>query len=489
MRVLLIMPVNCDVIHSVSLPLGILSIATYLKEAGVEVEICDMAIKRVSLSKVLKRYQPDIVGLSFASTKSIDAMINVSRKLRKYNIPIVWGGPFCDLAATEHHFGTGLVDIISYREGEETWLELVRTLENGGNLESVKGIAFLKDGKIVKTEARPFMSSEKLPRIDYSFVEVRRYFQPLYGCKKLLYIYCSKGCPGQCTFCYNHMSHCHKRRRRPLSVFFEELEELVTVYGLDGFYLGDEIAFVSDRELEEFCDELDSLRLNVNFGFQTRIGALSREAIARSYRSGCRWIDFGIESGSPEILTKFQKNIPYDKIDYTFDACCDAGIISIANFIVGFPDETREQVQETIDLAKRIHSTQNTFGQYIPEPNTVDGMNPQRFKKKYATFSKLKDYKKNDLFNNPHNLSEVPKKELNVIQSHFLWTAIFRKDYFENRSYYLLINSIKIFLQRLATLNPYYAAKAVSEIVGDFVRFFIDEHFYPGIHKKYHLDR
>lgn len=487
MKVLLIMPVNCDVIHSESLPLGILSIASYLEQHGVETRICDFAIKRQSLNKVLDSFHPDIVGISVASIKAIDGTLDISRKLRKRKIPIVWGGPFCDGTVTQHIFDTGLVDILSFREGEETWLELVRTLENNGPLSSVKGIAYLDEGKIVKTEERSFLAPEKLPRINFDYIDVPLYFQHLYGCKRLLYLYWSKGCPGQCTFCYNHTSHSHLRRKRPLTVFFDEVKELVEQYDMDGFYMADELAFASDRELNEFCDNLDGLGVSVKFGFQTRIGLLSREAIKRAYRSGCRWIDFGVESGNRDILCKFKKNIPYDKIEETFDACDEAKIISIANFIIGFPDETREQLQDTIDLAKRIHSTQNTFVQYIAGPMLEDGLEPQRFHNPYPKFKKISDYQKNDFFKNGYSLSAVPKKDLRVIQSHFLWDAIFKKDYFENIDYYLFFKSIENFFHRLWTLRFPFAVKAVCEITGDFIRFFIEEHFYPEIHKKYHL--
>lgn len=487
MRVLLIMPVNCDVIHSESLPLGIMSIATYLKNSGIETQICDLSIKRQSLKKILDSFRPDIVGLSVTSIKAVDGALEVSRKIRRRNIPIVWGGPFCDGTITRHIFDTGLVDIVSFREGEETWLDLIKTIEKGGSLSEVNGIAFLQDDKITITKERPFMDPQKLPRISFDDVDVPLYFQHLYGCKKLLYLYWSKGCPGQCTFCYNHTSHKHLRRKRPLSVFFDEVNELITKYDMDGFYMADELAFASDSEVYEFCDHLDSLNLAVKFGFQTRIGTLSKDAIMRAYKSGCRWIDFGVESGNKDILKKFRKNIPYDKIEETFDACNDAQIISIANFIIGFPDETREQVQDTVDLAKRIHSTQNTFVQYIAGPMLLDGLEPQRFTHAYAKFEKISDYKRNDFFMNGYSLSAVPKKELNVIQSHFLWEAIFKKDYFENMDYYLFFKSIENFFHRLNTLKFPFAVKAVTEIARDFIRFFIEEHFYPDIHKLYKL--
>ena len=487
MNVLLIQPYHCDLIHSISLPLGPISIATYLKQNGVNVKICDLAVKKTSLKTVCRDFRPDVVGLSFPSVKAIDAILRTSRFFRKMNVPIVWGGSFIDVGSTKHFFDTGLVDIISYCEGEATWLELVQTLESGGDLSGVKGIAYKKDGAVVTTPPRPFMDPAELPRLDFSFVDVPAYYQYLYGCQKLVYVYLSKGCPAHCTFCVNTMCHRNTRRIRPLDDFISEITELVTVYGADGFYFGDELAFASDKELYTVCNAFKETGLPFHWGFQTRIGILSDDALQYAADCGCRWVDFGVESGNREMLSKVAKGIPYDKIESTFRACSKAGLISIANFIIGFPGETPEQLQDSIDLARRLESTQNTFAKYIFVPSTPGGQEVVRTFKKYPSFEKIQDYKQMDFFKNTQGLSQIPQKELNVVQSYFLLSAIFRKDYSESRSYDLLFKSVLVVLQRITKMPFVCAVKALAEISGDFLRFICDVVFHPRILKKYHL--
>ena len=487
MNVLLIQPYHCDLIHSISLPLGPISIATYLGENGVNVKICDMAVKKTSIKKVFESFKPDIVGISFPSVKAIDAVVEVSRFFRKKGVPIVWGGSFCDVGDTKIFFDTGLVDMVSYCEGEATWLDLVRTLERGGDLADVKGIAFLKNNEVVVTPPRDFMDPADLPRMDFSYVDVPAYFQYLYGCKKLVYVYLSKGCPAHCTFCVNTMCHRNTRRRRPLEVFMSEIRELAGVYGADGFYFGDELAFISDSELYEVAEAFRNTGLKFSWGFQTRIGILSDEALQYAADCGCRWVDFGVESGNREMLVKVAKGIPYDKIESTFRACSKAGLISIANFIIGFPGETRAQLQDSIDLAKRLESTQNTFAKYIFVPSTPGGQEVVKTFRKYPSFRKLNDYKQMDFFKNTQGLSQIPQKELNVVQSWFLLSAIFRKDYSETRSYDLLFKSVKVVLDRVVKMNPRCAFRALWEITGDFSRFVFDVLLHPGILKRYGL--
>ena len=489
MNVLLIMPYHCDLIHTVSLPLGILSIASYLEKYGVNVKICDFSVKRLSVEKACADFTPDIVGLSFPSVKAIDGVVKISKYFRKKNIPVVWGGSFCDVANTQHFFDTGLVDIVSYCEGEATWLELVRTLESRGDLADVEGIAYLKDGKMQVNPPRAFMDPAELPRLDFSLINVPVYFQYLYGCSRLVYVYLSKGCPGHCTFCVNTMCHRNTRRRRPLEPFISEITELVSKYGADGFYFADELAFANDRELYEVGDAFRGTGLDFHWGFQTRIGCLSEEAIRYAYSCGCRWIDFGVESGNREMLSKVAKGIPFDRIESTFRACSSAGIISIANFIIGFPGETREQFRDSIDLAKRLESTQNTFAKYIFVPTTPGGKEVVKTFKRYPAFDKLNDYKQMDFFKNTQGLSQIPQKELNVVQSYFLLQAIFRKDYSDTRSYDLLFKSVQTVVRRISKMNFTCAVKALTEISGNFIRFFLDVAFHPGILKNYGLRR
>ena len=490
MKVLLIMPYHTDLIHAVSLPLGILSIASYLEKNGYEVKIADFSVRRTSVRKVYESFRPDIVGLSFPSVKAIDGIVRISKFFKQKNIPVVWGGSFVDVGEIQHFFQTGMVDILSFCEGEATWLDLLRTIEMGGDLSGVKGIAYLRGGEIVATPPRPFMDPAELPRLNFDLLDgLKDYYHYLYGCNHLVYVYLSKGCPAHCTFCVNTLCHRNTRRRRPLDVFMEEITELVTKYDANGFYFADELAFPNDRELLEVCDAFDASGLSFHWGFQTRIGCLSEAALQRAYESGCRWVDYGVESGSKRILEEVKKAIPYDRIEPDFAACSRIGLISIANFIIGFPGETEADIQETVALANRLASTQNTFARYIFGAKTPAGKALMEQTDKYPHFRKLNDYKGMDFFKNKQELSRVPPKELDVVQAYFLLSAIFRKDYHESRSYDLLIKSVFTVLKRLPRLGFVCAVKSLYEISTDFLRMGCDFAFHPGIRKKYHLTR
>lgn len=492
MKVLFIMPYNCDLIHAVSLPLGLISIATYLKENGYDVKICDLSVSHAKIEKVFDEYKPDIVGISLASVKHIDGAVDVTKKLHKKGVPIVWGGTFCDVCDPQIVFDGADVDYLSFCEGEATWLEIMQTLESSGDFRKIKGIAYRdENGKAVVTPDREYIDLTKLPVLDYTLVDVKAYSQYLYGCKNLVYVYMSKGCPSKCTFCVNQITHRCTYRRRALEHFMKEAEVLVKQYGVDGLYFCDELCFKNKEQVYEVCDAFEKSGLKFFWGFQTRIGNLSEEEFRRCYECGCRWVDFGIESGSKEQLRIMKKAIPYDQIVPTFEICDRLGIISLANFIVGLPGETEEQLKETVRLANEIKATQCSFLQYCISPKTEmskkaieDGLvkNPVR---------KLKDYKKIDFFiSRTDNLSKIKQRDLNVVQSYYLWNAIFRKDYGKDaKDYDLLIKHITTLLKRLSFLSAGNALRCLAEFGYLGMRFFCDSHFYPGIVKKYNLKK
>lgn len=489
MKALLVMPYNCDLIHAVSLPLGILSISTYLNAHGHEARICDLSVSHERISKVVEEFKPDIIGFSLGSMKHLEGAIYLTKKVKKYGVPVVWGGPFCDVADPLILLRDGKADYISFSEGEGTWLEMCNCLRDGKSFECCRGIAYLKDGKSVRTADREFLDLAEMPELDYKLIDVNAYSQYLYGCKNLMYVYMAKGCPAHCTFCTNQISHKCQYRRRSLEKFMHETEILVREYGVDGLYFGDELFCLNKDEFYECCDAFDRSGLDFTWGFQTRIGILGKAEFERAYKSGCRWVDFGIESGNKEQLKIMKKGIPYDLIEPTFEWCTDARLVCLANFIVGLPHETEEQLMDTVKLASRLKATQCTFLKFCISPNTEMGIKAIEDGLMHHPITTIKDYKKIDFFvSKTDNFSEIPVKELDVIQSHYLWNAIFRKDYGkEKKEYDLLFKHVQTLLRRLSFLDLKCRIKCLTELVLLFSRFFFDTHFHPRIYKKYGL--
>ena len=228
----------------------------------------------------------------------------------------------------------------------------------------------------------------------------------------------------------------------------------------------------------DLCDALDQKGYKMTWGFQTRIGALSKADMERAYASGCRWIDFGIESGSPQMIKRIGKNIPLDKIPPTFEWCKEAGIISMSNFIVGLPHETPDDLRHSVNLVRSLPGNEPTFLLYgynygSPVGKEIYGSG------KYKLPKKLKDYSKIDFcYNRLPNFSETPDWDKKVVQGYFLWNQLFKKDYSEEtKSFDLIYKYLKIVFERISYVGILHLPEALVKSAFPFVRFFIAAKF------------
>lgn len=295
-----------------------------------------------SVKKLLSDFKPDIVGVSVMSSRGLKDAIKVSQKVKDCGYKVVWGGQLPSIQP-ELVLENDYVDIVSIGEGEETWLELLDTLKNNKPVSDVKGLAYRENGTIVYTEERPFSDLSKMPISDYFLIDVPKYMKSYLGCKRMMYFYSSKGCPCRCSFCTNKIFHRCTYRKRPNEYVIGEMKYLSKEYGVDGAYFSDELWCLKRSDVLDFCNRIKEADININWGMMMRLGIL-KEDYQLMYDTGCRWILFGVESGSKEILNKIHKELDYDEIVPAFEMTRRVGIMTIATFIIGYPDETEEQV-------------------------------------------------------------------------------------------------------------------------------------------------
>ena len=487
MRVLFINPAMEKYTRQVSFPLGIMSIATYLQSNGHVVRIIDRTIKTTKIEKEIESFKPDIVGVSVYSLKSFSDAEKVTLAAKKFGAKTVWGGIFASLD-TEFVFKNIDVDFISVGEGEATWLELVDAIENEGDVYSVPGLAYKTKDKVVFTPEREFIDLAILPPIDFSLVDVEKYLGPMYGCKKTALLYMSKGCYGQCTFCFNSKFHKRCHRSRPIETFLYEVNDLMNNYGVDCIYFADELFGINKEDLHFQCNAFIESGLGFKWVAQTRIGCFDQEDFYLMKKAGCVAVDFGIETGSPQMLKTIKKNIPYKKIKETFEYCKNADIVSLANFIIGFPGETEEQLRETIKMAIEIPSTQRTFFFFMPGPGSefYEELVKSGQYKPPKTFKEYTDVK---FFYSPEpNFSQIPSKELKVVRSYFLWKGFSRK-YFSatSRTYDIAKKDIMDVLKQFKGHDIKFAIQLFFISAYEFSDIFFYAHFFPSVLKKYNL--
>ena len=333
----------------------------------------------------------------------------------------------------------GCVDYVIIGEGEITWETLLAALKDKSALNNIDGLAYTEQGKVIINNDRAFANLADFPMLDWSLVNPSDYFQHMFSAQKMLYLYSAKGCPGQCTFCFNKEFNKCVYRKRPFEYCIEEMQYLVRNAGLDGVHFADELWCRNKTEMIENCDKIKNAGIDVVWGCNARIGTYEKEDFKVMFNAGCRWMFFGVESGSETVQEEIRKGISLKKVVATVNNCADAGIVPVTSFIVGFPDETPEQIIETIMLAKKIPNAMYDFNFFFPLTGSemcdkLVAQGKYKIPDTLEAFSKLIPTEKMQF-----NFSKTPDKELKVIRAFFMWSSLTRKDLSSGSGEHLVI--------------------------------------------------
>ena len=433
MKVLLIAPKVQFNIDTPPMPLGLMAIGTYLKRIGHDVKIFNRSMQSVSLNSLYNDFLPDIIGVTVISTRMLKDAIEVSKFFKKKGVPVAWGGIFAS-GIPDVILKEDFVDYVSFGEGEKTWEDLLETIEHQKDLSSVLGLAYKENGQFVINQKREFLLPGEIAQIDYSLIDVDEYTND-YGediGRKMIWLYTAKGCPFQCTFCYNKAFNDCKYRRRPTESYMQEIKYLIEKTSVDSIFFADEIWCYSKKDLYSRCDEIKKSGINFTWGCFMNIGLLDREDYEYMYACGCRLIYFGIESGSQNILDRVKKPIKIDQAVAEIKNCFDSGILPFVSFIIGFPDETEEDLKKTAKMLEEVSFYGKLFCYfYIPYVGSElfnDLIKNGRLKKIQTLDDVNMKFPFNTIIRDSNkNLSKVPTKDLNLIYSYSLLWSFYNK--------------------------------------------------------------
>jgi radical SAM superfamily enzyme YgiQ (UPF0313 family) len=366
-------------------PLGIAYIAAILIKNGYSVELIDMNLRSMSieyLEKVIKIKKPRVVGLS-ALTESSNNAIRLSQIIKNIdkNIFIVLGGPhfsFLDKEALQYP----TIDFVVRNEGEFTFLELCNNIFNNTNcFENILGITYKKNGNIFRNRPRPLikdLDTLPFPARDLYFLE--EYNIPA-G------IITSRGCPNQCIFCSAGAFSGGRYRMRSAENVFEELKMLYD-YGYNFFFFQDDTLTVDIDRLNKILDLIIENKLKIAWLCESRVDIEDKEIFNKMSQAGCIGLQFGIESGSQEILDKVNKNITLDEIMESLSAAVKYNLTPICSFMIGHWLDTPKTVEDSISFAIKIQKEflcQSLFSISTPLPGTRLYKSIENYKCKIVT--------------------------------------------------------------------------------------------------------
>ncbi|MDP1808988.1 MAG: radical SAM protein [Actinomycetota bacterium] len=375
MRVLLIQPPHYYGNESrppSDMPLGIGYLDSVLTHLGHEVEILDIWACQWDYERVvaeLKQRSFDVAGISAYCTQYKYAKWLASAVKKIGDVPVVLGGPLPTFSSKLVLEKNPAVDVCVISEAEETFPDLLNHLDDPGR---VKGIAYRVDGQVVTTETRPYIKDlDGIPFPSRHKFDVETYIThasrlPGVVEQRGLNIIAGRGCPYKCHFCSKTFAGI---RIRSVENIVSEIQELIDKYGVNSLLFNDELVLVGNKRGHEICEALRPLK--VSWGCQGRINVMDKDLLKAMKAAGCKYVGYGIESGSPKILKLMNKRLDIDKAVNIINDTNEIGIHPIVQMMYGYLGENDRTIEETAHFYRRIDMWPEGFFLTTPLPGTA----------------------------------------------------------------------------------------------------------------------
>ncbi len=339
-------------------PLGIGYLASAVRDKGFSVDLFDMGPERMRLQDLYEEivnHEVKIVGISsFVANHGNGIRIAKYVKENFPEVKVIMGGPQASFIYREV-LEAGDVDIVSFFEGEHTIPELVDAIVNGKSLEDIAGIAYRKNGGIVKTKDRsPIENLDEISFPAWDLYEMKAYTQP--GV-----ILTGRGCPYKCIFCSASVVSGARYRMRSTKNVVDEIEFLYNTYNISHFFFADDTFTADEEHCVDICREIRRRKLKIKWEAEARANTVNDFVVSEMVKAGCKHVQIGAESGDNHILKTIGKNVTVKTIERAVKIFLKHGVTVVCSFILGNPEDTEETMDSTIKFALRIKHLSNGF--------------------------------------------------------------------------------------------------------------------------------
>jgi len=332
-----------------------------LSEKGVDYKSTDVY---EDFEKVVDEYRPNIIGVSATDDTYTLGMALISKVRHKHeDIHVILGGVHPTFSP-ETVISDENVDSVCIGEGEQSLLELCRRMETQQDITGIKNLWVKANGKIYRNELRKPIDIKTLPYEDFDIFEKNRLFRPMQGkIFRMVPISIDRGCPFSCSFCtaplkrklYRQAGHGRYYRTRDTASVIDELKFQIERHNADYVYFNSETFFARpEQEIEDFAQEY-SVKIGLPFWCQTRIETITEKHMKILKDMNCDRMSIGLEHGNEEFRKKtLRKTFTNQQVLDAFEILKKSTIPITVNNMIGFPDETRELVFDTIELNRKL---------------------------------------------------------------------------------------------------------------------------------------
>jgi len=364
-------------------PLGLLYVSSALRQAGFgQIQIIDARVRGLShkeISRQIKSFSPDVAGISALSIEGpeVHRLAGLLRQTQP-RCKVVVGGAYAT-SSPEFIIKDPHIDFVVMGEGEKTMCSLMDALTNGKDVSGIDGLAFKNDGDLViNLPTKTIEDIDSLPFPAWDLIDMERYFHCKYRhsensiptSNRIFPLFTSRGCSFGCIYCHNIFGK--RVRLRSVQNVIGEIELLVKRYNVGEIEIVDDIFNFDLARAKQICDEIirRNIKINLSFPNALRVDRMDEELIVKLKQAGTRVIFYAIESGSPEVQKRIRKDLDLDKAKYIIHYTVRQGIVTGGYFMLGFPEETKDQMLATIRFAKELPFHLADFFYVTPRPHT-----------------------------------------------------------------------------------------------------------------------
>ena len=347
-------------------PFGTLLLGTILRQSGIAVDILQFyhfgkleafgSFLERAVTMTLERSPKVVSFYTRCDTYHITLALAKEIKARRPDIWIVFGGPQSDITARDTVAEIDQVDFVCCGEGEHTVVPLFSSLIKGEPDLSVPGLVYKVNGEVVQNP-RPALIEDldTLPLIDYSlmqYVEGRRQK----GVLALFPIDVGRGCPFGCTYCSTKTFWGRKYRLKSPERIIEEIRDLHERFGVSDFVFEHDMFTMKRTQVIDTCRLLKTLDFPFSWRCSARLDCLDEELIDIMADAGLKSLFIGIETGSARMQKLINKNLKLERAMPVLRYLAEKDLKATVSFIYGFPEETEEDVEQTMKMVAQIRA-------------------------------------------------------------------------------------------------------------------------------------
>ena len=341
------------------------------------------------IESVIREENADVIGITCLTEGRYNAfkLLSLIRKIKKKTI-VIFGGHHSTYMYEQllEHFD---IDYIVLGEGERTLLYLIRAIEGKIPLESVGGLAYKINGKVIKNSLKEGYFIEDLDSLPIPFSEdhleifakypsiqqirplqVKNIPREMCENGRIVSIVTSRGCPFNCQFCSSTLFWGIKWRFRSPKNIVDEIEFYYKKFGFRYFNFADDAFTMIPKRSIEICREIIDRNLKIYFDCTTRADRISDELVKWLKKAGCLFTAIGVESGSRKILKTINKKLSPESVIKAFSILKKNKLLAYPLLMVGNPGETDETINKTIILLKIIKPSQVAVSKTMIFPGT-----------------------------------------------------------------------------------------------------------------------